>query len=110
MQRNISKGIDTTIAIANVSDHDNRIVLAGGKGDSENPTTVISTSLLLKPREQRAFFLSEVCRTEPSKSCFIEDVFQGSLGVSGSYPVAAIALGSVNGTLTYPLLSTSSEE
>jgi len=110
MQRNVSKGIDTAIAIANVSDHDNRIVLSAHKGDSENPTTVISTSLLLKPREQRAFFLSEVCQTEPSKSCFIEDIFQGSLGVSGSYPVAAIALGSVNGTLTYPLLSTSSEE
>lgn len=109
VHRNVSRGLDTAFAIVNVSDRQNDVELSGG-GDKEKYATEIAAVLHLKPGEQRAFFLSEVCRLNTVVYCTLEEVFQGSLTISGRYPVAVIALGSVNGTLTYPMPCVSTED
>jgi hypothetical protein len=105
VHRDKSKGTDTAIAVANVSQLENQLILTYYSEEKNDGRNLYIT---LKPGEQRAFFLSELPSLGAGNP--MDDQLRGALTIWGYYPVAVIALATKDGVPTYPLMAASRED
>ena len=98
------------IAIANVSDQENRVKIDFSKFDYFSSEWGVVGDITLKPKEQRAFFFSEMCKYSTSTQCRVGEKEYGRLIIQSHDPHALLVMDSIDGTLTFPLPVASSQD